>query len=79
MKFTQFEKDIFITQLSLPLNSLVDKVYAKGYHEGRDQLISWLIKNGYEVPEKMRELSSFGFSQILEKLPENKKLLTKRK
>ncbi len=64
----KFEKQSFISRLNEPLDNLIECVYARGYHEGRDELVTWLINNGYELPEDMCQLKSKAFSQIMEKM-----------
>jgi len=66
-KTLSYRVDLFNIAIRDQVKESIDRAYTEGYHEGRDQLITWLVNNGYKVPLQMRQLSSIAFSQLMGK------------
>ena len=66
-KMLSYRVDLFNISIRDQVKECLDKAYTEGYHEGRDQIVTWLINNGYEIPTQMCQLSSIAFSQLMEK------------
>ena len=62
-----YRVDLFNIAIHNQVKESIDNAYTDGYHEGRDQLITWLVNNGYKVPLQMRQLSSIAFSKLMGK------------